>query len=80
MKNILFILTLLLFSCQSYKETKTYSYCIVDSVVVIPVGKESTLQFDQIWEAKCDDMTFRSRRPIRVGDTMKFYYIIVEEK
>jgi len=78
MKTIYFILTLLLFSCQSKKtidKNDIVIKCVIDSVVISQ--PHSTIEVDNIYtyHTSCGEQILTKRSNVyRVGDTITYVY------
>jgi hypothetical protein len=78
MKTIYFVLTILLFSCQSKKtidKNDIVTKCVIDSVKVFP--PHSTIEVDYIYTyyTSCGEQILTKRYNVyRVGDTITYIY------
>lgn len=71
MKKLLYLIAIVLCSCNSQPFTDTLTKCVVTEVKYYPIGSISTVQVDPIWRAKTDcNFEIGSRKQLSIGDTI----------
>lgn len=76
MKKLLFFFIVILTACNlPDKREVTETVGIVDSVKIVRPGKIHTLQFDTYYDFYVNGLQYRTKRKVKVGDTMKNVYL-----
>ena len=71
MKNLIYLIAIILCSCSNASFTDTEIKCTITEVQYYPIGSINTVQVDPVWKAKTScNFDISSRRELNVGDTI----------
>jgi len=68
---LVFLILSILFGCkQNDYQVAKIEYHVIDSVWIIPLGHESTMQFDPMYCYMKDNKVVKTRQQLKAGDTI----------